>query len=435
LKQTFELFKFYLPALPCTHFSGQILFRSIRGYLATIAGLLGILISTAYASATGIEQSGRIASGWQFDAAIDEQGIIHLISDRYYRFNTAGNLLSSETQAQDLQQSGLSFSPAISIDPAGNAHILTRGAGSVIDGVEIRYQIRKTNGDWQYNTQNYLLGTPEKRNYVVGIAAVSETEAYATSSVGGSNVWGDIRFWELGTPPALQSGDWSGIWRADLDTRMRSRNGMIYFASANAFTRNNIVFSMAPAGPDLFGRLQDNAQIHDQGSSYRGNPDIAVDPSGAAHLIYGAYQEIFYNRYDADGQPAFSSDRRILSKLGNWHLSFGMGSIGVLDDGETIMVLGQKSNGNKFAQNTELMLTFSLDGGRNWQAPIATGVITHGGEGRMRPRILNQGDRFIIIYFDAKLGGISLASIAKDTLETLKSNTLFLPVISLLLLD
>jgi hypothetical protein len=407
---------------------------------ATSTLLIGLSIAVFHIGAANAQpepsdftQHGRIANGWQFDAAIDQQGIIHLISDQYYQFDLAGKQLAAESQAQDMQQFGLAFPPALSLDPMGNAHMLVRGPGSALEGLEIRYRVRNTDGSWQQDKRNYLLGSPQKLNYVLSLAAVSDEQVVATYGAAGDNVWGKVRFWDLGDLEAASIGDWSDIWRADLNTRMRTQDGTIYFASANWFYSSDIYFSMAPAGPELFDGLLKNVTSHQAGGGSRGGPDMDIDKKGAAHLIYGAHQEVYYNQYSADGQKLYPLDQRILTELGTWHLSFGIASVGVSEDGKTILVLGLKSDGNKVAHNAKLVLTYSLDSGKTWSEQIETGRYSHGGEGRMRPRLYRYDGKFYIIYFDATLQGISLASIDIASLELQQDKSLINPIIYLLL--
>lgn len=378
----------------------------------------------------------NIIRGWhlQFDAAINSDGVIHLIADQYYQFNLAGRQLTAEAQAQDLQGFSLAYPPAISLDPQGNAHMLVRGQGSFNDGFDIRYHVRKADGGWLNSTRNYQPGSTEARNYVVGLAALSANEVYAHTSAVGSDIWGDIRFWALGEHSAQHLGNWAGIWRADLDTRMRAYNGKVYFASANAYTSKAVYFSIANGGPNVFHDLKRNVHSHQRGANKKGNPDFSIDQSGAAHLVYGADQEIYYNQYQANGNKVYPVDQRILNGLGNWHLNFGMSAIGASADGSKILVAGLKTNGDKEANHANIVLTYSLDSGKTWSEMIETGQTTHGGEGRMRPRVLAYRDKFVMLYFDSRNIGISMSTIDMNSLPRLNGAST-VSAINLLLLN
>lgn len=404
-----------------------------RYFIGVFLTFIASLFSPAQGGEEIFTHHGKISSSWQFDVDIDSHGILHLIGDQYYQFDLNGKMLTAESQAQDLQQYSLSYPPAIALDPAGNAHMLLRGIGSFSSGFDITYKVRKTNGNWLSSSRNYNIGIAEPRNYVVGLAAVSETEVFAHTSIVGSNIWGDIRFWELNQQSAQHTGNWSGIWRADMDTRMRAFNGKVYFASANSFTSSDIFFSIADGGPKLLQDLKTNVQRHHSGENKKGNPDISIDQSGAAHLVYGADQEVYYNQYQANGRKIYPADQRILNDLGLWHINFGISAIGVSSDGKSILVAGLKTNGHKEATNSKIVLTYSTDRGKTWSEQIETGQITHGGEGRMRPRILAYGKKFVIIYFDVSKYGLSMASIDMDSLKH-QNNGSIAPVISTILL-
>jgi len=311
--------------------------------------------------------------------------------------------------------------------------MLVRGQGSFNDGFDIRYHARKANGTWLSSTRNYQIGNIEARNYVVGLAAFSADEVYAHTSAVGSNIWGDLRFWELGEQSALYTGKWSGVWRADLDTRMRAYNGKVYFASANGFTSDDVFFSIANGGPNLLRDLKRNVHLHNAGSSKKGNPDFSIDQSGTAHLVYGAYQAVYYNQYKANGRKVYSTDQRILDSLGTWWLNFGISAVGASADGSKILVVGLKTNGHKEATNSKIVLTYSTDSGKTWSEVIETGQTTHGGEGRMRPRVLAYRDKFVMLYFDANNIGISMATIEMDSLKS-SNGSAVAPMISALLL-
>ena len=418
------------------NFNSAPVISKILSTFAFIGCLVTTLSSaTIQASEVSLNHQNSVVRGWhlQFDAAIDARGIVHLIADQYYQFNLNGKQLTAESQAQDLQGFSLAYPPAISLDPDGNAHMLVRGQGSFSAGFDLRYRVRKADGRW-LNTRNYRPSATEARNYVVGLAALSADEVYAHTSSIGPNIWGDIRFWKLGENAAQSLGNWGGIWRADLDTRMRAYNGKVYFASANSYTSSDVYFSIANGGPNLLRDLKNNVHSHQSGRNKKGNPDISIDHSGAAHLVYGADNEVYYNQYLANGRKVYATDQRILSELGNWHLNFGMSSIGVSSDGSKILVAGLKTNGDKEANHARITLTYSVDGGRSWSEAIETGQTTHGGEGRMRPRVMAYKDKFVILYFDSRNIGINMATINMDSLKSLNAGSA-ISAISLLLLN
>ena len=423
----------------------QYLFKCYRRHSAAVFLASCLLAVMKPAHAEYYIDHGKLDTNWncwQIDAAIDPAGVIHMICEQYYQFDLSGQLLSAESEAQDRLQGSLTYPPALSLDPVGNVHVLLREpAGDHIfdDGQWITYRVRDSDGNWLEDSRNYLLGDPVGRNNLLGLVAVSEDEVYAHHGVVNdtSNVWGNVRFLKLGDRAADSLGEWSGIWRADLGTRMLKHENRVHFASANAFLRKQVFFSRADASDELLTDLKRNAQAHESGENdKRGSPDIAVDQSGAAHIIYGAREEVYYNRYTANGGKVFLEDQAILGDLGTWHLSFGMASIAVSDDGEKILVLGLKTNGHKEANDSKIVLTYSLDGGETWSEQIETGQITHGGEGRMRPRLLTYQDKFIVLYYDSKENWMSMVTVNMQGLPSLAADIIpSLDAVRTLLLD
>ena len=279
---------------PVTPLTRPVLFRKLsRGFSALLLAS-SMFIGMNSAHAEYYVDHGRLDTNWncwQVDAAIDASGVIHVICDQYYQFDLSGQLLTAESEAQDRLQGSLTYPPALSLDPAGKVHVLLREpAGDHIfdDGQWITYRVRDSEGNWLQSSRNYLLGDPVGRNNLLGLVAVSEDEVYAHHGVvrDTSNVWGNIRFLKLGDMAAESLGEWSGIWRADLGTRMLTRNNRVHFASANAFLRKQVFFSAAEASDELLTDLKQNVRAHESGANdNRGRPDIALDKSGTAHII------------------------------------------------------------------------------------------------------------------------------------------------------
>jgi hypothetical protein len=114
-------------------------------------------------------------------------------------------------------------------------------------------------------------------------------------------------------------------------------------------------------------------------------------------------------------------------------MGFGISSIGVSDDGQFILVIGLKANGNKEAKQSQIVITYSTDGGESWSEQADTGFITDGGEGRMRPRVLDYGEKFVLIYFDDGERGLSLATIEMESLVDKSARTALVSITALLL--
>ena len=144
---------------------------------------------------------------------------------------------------------------------------------------------------------------------------------------------------------------------------------------------------------------------------------------------------MYYNRYSANGEKVLEEDQAILGDLGTWHLRFGIASVAVSDDGKKILALGLKTDGDKEAKDSRIVLTYSLDGGESWSEQIETGQITHGGEGRMRPRLLSYRDKFVILYFDSDENWMSMVTINMEELPGARPDPVLMPALKVLLLQ
>jgi len=352
---------------------------------------------------------GRVADGGQIDALSGPDGRVHLISSNYYQFDIDGRRLVSEAIGDD-KQGSMDFPPALAVDTQGNVHIITRhGSASVDVGYDIRYRMRTASGVWQ---DDFWVGSPEKRNYVVGIAAAGVDDIFLHSTKAGSNVWGDVRIWKKNGTSAPLIGDLSDIWRADTDARMRGSAGKLFLVSGKCDSGGAAYFSFCNAGSTCFTELTRNIRTHSSGNGRIGAPDLYVDRQGFVHVTYGAEYEVYYNKYNENQQLVFSNDKRIFSGLGGWHLSLGMSAIAASDEGTTVVAVALDPDGNtQGATNSELLWTYSTDGGLSWSAPESLGVYTDGGEGRRRPRLVAVGNTFLLFYRNNAEGDISLATV------------------------
>ncbi|MDP7111070.1 MAG: hypothetical protein QGH45_03860, partial [Myxococcota bacterium] len=291
------------------------------GLVPRIVAVLGLLLTltspcSAFAQPLEWTQHGAIAEGSQFDAARGPDGRVHLISSRYYALASDGTVLGDEDPG-DGHQGDLDFPPAIAVGTDGAVHVVTRHDGDFEGGNDIRYRRRNPGGSWDLD---YLIGSRERRNYVVGVTTVGARVIAAYTSAG-DDVWGDIRLWEAGEDSASALGNLSGIWRADTGIRMRTSGDRLFLASGVPDPDGRAYLLHSDAGGDLVGTLATNTWEHHEGSGRRGFVDLFVDAGGQAHLTYGAEQTAHYNRYDPAGDRVFATDVQIGSGLGEWHMS------------------------------------------------------------------------------------------------------------------
>ncbi|PHS31228.1 MAG: hypothetical protein COA92_08485 [Sulfurovum sp.] len=348
-----------------------------------------------------------VAQGTQFDAQTGPNNLIHLITNSYYQLDLSGTVLVNENQG-DAQQGLLGFPPAIAVGDDGSVHIVTRDAGNVSTGVNIRYRKRSSAGSWD---TNYVFRTPVPRNYVVGVGWADSNNiilSASDSSTDPNGLFGYIHLWQAGVVSATYLGRSNAIWRADVDSRIRAKNSLVNLISGNTDRTGEVYFSKTNSGTGIVNRLNTSMKIHEAGNPRRGFPDQAIDLQNNTHIVYGSDSEVYYNKYDANGQKLFTNDKRIFTNLGTWHLNTGLSAVAVSESGSIVVIVALRTKGDNLAANSDVLWAYSTDGGLSWSAPQDTLKNTDAGEGRRRPRLVAVGDTFVLLYGDTLTSGISM---------------------------
>jgi Neuraminidase (sialidase) len=162
-------------------------------------------------------------------------------------------------------------------------------------------------------------------------------------------------------------------------------------------------------GDKLAEQLEETRQTHKGGGGggqcRKGFPDLYVAGDESVHFTYGAQiGEVYYSRYTPKLKKAFAEDRRIFDGLGKWHLSVGLSAVAASDNGKTVVAVALKTDDSKEASNSAILWSCSKDGGRTWSKPKDTGRKTHGGEGRLIPRLIAIENKFFLLYYDNAFG-------------------------------
>lgn len=351
---------------------------------------------------------GSVIAGGQLDAVRGPNDRVHVIAAEYAQIDSNGTVLLTEP-ASDERQGNLDFPPAIAVGSDGSVHVVTRHGGDWTSGHDIRYRRRSPAGTWD---RDYWIGTPATRNYVVGVAATGPDQIYAHVTEGGTNVWGDVHLWQAGASSAQALGSLSAIWRSDCDARMRGRTGRVVLVSGEPDPDGTAYVLFGNAGASVRDDLAANQHEHRSGAGRRGFADLYVDESDGVHVTYGAEHEVYYNRYSLAGQAALSSDVRVFDDLGDWHLSTGLSAVAASDDGAVVLAVALRADGSQQAADSDLLWSYSVDGGQSWSPPEDLGRNTHGGEGRRRPRLVAVGHTFLLLFGENGVSGISLATIS-----------------------
>jgi len=364
---------------------------------------------------------GVVASGEQSDAAVGPDNRIHLVTSRYYQFDANGNKLVDEAgPAPDQAQNAMDYNPAIAVDGAGTAHLLTRRNGSWGAGYELWYSKRTAAGAWT----SYKAVNPTPRNYQVGLAATAAGAIYLShSSANGDTVWGPVKFYREAAGSMRALGEIADVGRIDGDQLIRARGTTLFFASGKCDSGGESYFSRTAATDNPVPALTANLNAHEAGSGRRGFPAIAIDANGNQHIAYGADGTIFYNRYNAANTKAFATDKQVFGGLGTWHLGVGLCSMAVSENGRRILIVALNPDGQSQAgSNSELRYRYSLDGGATWSWQAGLGHFTTAGEGRCRPTLVRVGDKAFIFYKDNTAKGTSLAILQARPAPAAKSS-------------
>ena len=423
------------PDLLSTKYTGSFTIDSERTIYA-IAFRSGYLPSDAVSVTKKVDETpplvnpvdltkAKLSEGTNFDVVIANDKI-YMISDHYYEFDLAGDLLIENSNVTDLGQGTFDFGPAIDVGSDGEVHIISRGTGTGTEGFNLRYSKKEINGLW--SVENNALGSPVARNYVVDVVATDNGEAlYAHSKQTTDDVWSSVFFYNLDGNGIESLGDFetSDLYRIDADFRMERFQDQLYIATGRPDPDGAVHYMHATIDSNLPVNLAASQTALTAGEGRRGQPDLRIDETGNVFVTYGSDQTIFFGRYSNDGTGDVQ-DLPIMSNLGTWHLDLGLSALASTPGGDTIMVVGLRTDGSKEASICALLYTYSFDGGRSWVYPNEiVGYMTNGGEGRMRPRVKFYRGRFYVFYNNVT-GGIAVTSLDLRNLVLLKTDEPFI---------
>ncbi len=353
-----------------------------------------------------------VAPGRQFAASADEDSI-HIISERYLQIDADGAVVVDEAEVGDGRQGPLDMYPAIALGPDGSIHIVTRHGGDFDAGHEIRYTRRDPNGGW---ASPIVVGQPVARNYAVGVAAPSGGRVLVGHGRLIADVACAIDLYAIEGNAALALGSTPQTWlRADADLRLASTANAVVLASGTPGPGGSdpTHFAFAADGDgDVLAQWQASHVGHLGGGPRRGGPSLFVDAAGNIHLGYGADGSHHYALHGSDG-TAIGGDVQTMNGLGTYHLGYGNGAVVASPDGMRVAAVAlANADGDSESAAAEISWSESMDAGATFGPAQPTGFVTDGGDGRMRPRLLEVGGTLVLLYRDNAQGGIVLATSA-----------------------
>jgi len=369
----------------------------------------------------------NLCSGNNFDVEVSNDRI-YLISDHYFEFDLAGTLMNANLNITDYAQGSFDYSPTIAVGSDSVVHVVTRNNGSISHGFNLKYSKKKTDQNWA--VLNEQIGLPTASNSVVDVIALDNEEALvAHSALISGEEYGSVFFYALNDMGIEELGDFgrNDLYSINSDFRMDRHLNQIHIATGKPDEEGTVYYMQASISSYLPLMLAAEPMELTAGDGRRGQADLSIDNSGNVFVTYGSEQSVIFNRFSADGKNNIS-DQMVLNKLGSWNLDLGLSALASTPDGDTLLVLGLKTDDSDEASNCELLYTYSFDGGENWVFPKKMeGSSTNGGKGSKRPRVKFYKGRFYV-FFNNRLDGIAVETIDLRGQEMIKTEApVFLP--------
>jgi len=329
-----------------------------------------------------------------------------LATNKYYELDSVGTILLTDESVVDKGQDGYDFGPAIAVSPDSTVHLVSRGSGNKSTGFSLLYSKKKIGHEWQVS--NKLVGRPIVRNYIVDIVASGDSAIYGHSHEV-NDVNSTIHFYALknGQCDSLGAFRSSSYFRSDSDFRMKVYKDSMFLVTGYPWPDGSVFYMHGKLSANLPKDLESSRIPYKGGLSRKGQPDVSIDGRGTVHFTYGAKNAVYY--CSVRQNKGIITNTLTMNELGDWHMSYGLSSLAVSNDGKTLLVVGLKTDGSKLAANSDILWAISTDAGVSWTYPKSLGVSTSGWEGRCRPRLLRSGNSFYLFYYDNAVKKISMA--------------------------
>lgn len=286
------------------------------------------------------------------------------------------------------------FGPSVAVDTLNYPHIFYRSY--VNNNQYDLYYIYKNELGW---SKPLIIAHRVTRGYAVRIDVDKKNRAHLAYGSAGTDVWGPVTYVRVENGAITKTHTNITKYRADdrieIDSRFDDEVQLIlgcpdpkggpvtYWRSAN--------------GGDQLLHIGDIR--HTDCNDRNGSPDVFVDTRGQVHFCYGASVDasrenkpsVRYTRYEK-GVKKIDVPVTPANFLLDWHMGIGLATLATTDDGQTIIICFQKSDGGP------MFCVQSSNAGQTWSEPVQVSEETWSGyEGRNKQLLRAVQQRFYLV--------------------------------------
>ena len=349
-----------------------------------------------------------LVPGKKCDVIASKDGVLHLITAKYYQFDADGNEVTVKSPGDNCQ-GGRDDGPSIDIGPDNKVYELTKSGGGHTH--QIFFRLRSPDG----TVERELKASDGLRdNRTMAVWAGKNGEAYwmHSNNVGWPNPPDhyDVNHIDAGGNTTLGDLIFNST-QIDFVCDA-ARSGTILGAAMGGKSECSYTWADIAEG-DVLDQMKENRVSH-KATAQPGWPALYTDRNGDIHLAYGGSGQsrpekgkIFYNRYRNGREKVFDNDVLVLD---GWPHR-GVPALASSDDGRNIVCVGVAGPHEQgWENNAVLIWSYSTDAGRTWSPKDTidnTKVDTD--EGFRRPRMTAVGNRVFLFFNQKHDNNISLA--------------------------
>ena len=366
-------------------------------------GILAILLITSTVFGAKWSEPITISDGSAPDLDIDPiTGNVHIVTATrnfkllYSKIAPNGNTISQEYVPSATAERGYGhFGPSVAVDQNGYPHIAYRQYDH--NSKYTLFYVYKTALGW---SQPLEIARSVLRGYVFRIDVDGLNRVHIAHGSSDNDVWGPVTYYRIENGNIVTHHEGLERYRADdrLEIETFGDNDLHLLLGSPDPNGGAITYWRSLNGG---GQLLRFGDIHsNQCNSRNGSPDIFADASGAVNIVYGAREDNERGGLPSVRYVRFENDNKIIDQpitptgfLTEWHQSLGLATVAASDDGQSVMVVFQQTDGGY------LYAVSSNDGGQNWGSPLQLTYETFSGyEGRNKQMIRANGINFYLVY-------------------------------------